>query len=82
MFFILNKQKIYSYLIAASTVVILFILSIFFSRTDIETMETTTNTETINTVNTLNQNNFNRSTNMTNKINNANNITDNTNIME
>ena len=41
MFFIFNKQKICSYLIAASTVVILFILSIFFINPNIEVMETT-----------------------------------------
>ena len=40
MFFIFNKQKIYSYLVAASTVVILFILSFFFINTDVKTMET------------------------------------------
>ena len=44
MFFIFNKQKIYSYAIAASTVVVLFILSFFFFFTDMEAQETSTNT--------------------------------------
>ena len=48
MFFIFNKQKIYSYAVAASTVVILFILSFFFINTDMETTETSTNA--INTI--------------------------------
>lgn len=43
MFFLFNKQKIYSYLIAASTVVILFILSFFLTNPEIETVETTSN---------------------------------------
>ena len=43
MFFIFNKQKIYSYAIAASTVVVLFILSFFFINTDMEIQETSTN---------------------------------------
>ena len=42
MFFVFNKQKIYSYLIAASTVVILFILSFYFSNSDMKTLETST----------------------------------------
>lgn len=40
MFFVLNKQKIYSYMVATSTVVILFILSFFFVNTDVKTIET------------------------------------------
>lgn len=43
MFFIFNKQKIYSYVIAASTVVVLFILSFFFINTDMEVTETSSN---------------------------------------
>lgn len=43
MFFIFNKQKIYSYLIAASTVVVLFVLSFYFTGTDLKTIETATN---------------------------------------
>lgn len=44
MFFVFNKQKIYSYAIAASTVVVLFILSFFFINTDMEDLETSANT--------------------------------------
>ncbi len=44
MFFIFNKQKIYSYLVATSTVVILFVLSFYFTNIDAETLETTTET--------------------------------------
>lgn len=40
MFFIFNKQKIFSYLVAASTVVILFILSLFFTTPEVKTIET------------------------------------------
>lgn len=38
-FYIFNKQKIYSYLIASSTVIILLAVSIFFTGNSIETME-------------------------------------------
>lgn len=44
MFFVFNKQKIYSYTIAASTVVVLFILSFFFLNTDMKATETSTDT--------------------------------------
>ena len=44
MFYIFNKQKIYSYVIAASTVVVLFVLSFFFINTDTKTKETSINT--------------------------------------
>ena len=47
MFFILNKQKIYSYLVAASTVVILFILSFYFTNTETKTLETSSNVENL-----------------------------------
>lgn len=39
MFFVFNKQKIYSYLVAASTVLILLVGSIFFMGSNVETME-------------------------------------------
>jgi len=39
MFFIFNKQKIYSYLVAASTVLELLVGSIFFMGSNVETME-------------------------------------------
>ena len=44
MFFIFNKQKIYSYLVAASTVIILFILSFYFTNIDTEALETASET--------------------------------------
>lgn len=44
MFFVFDKQKIYSYVVAASTVVILFILSFLFIKTDVDVQETSTNT--------------------------------------
>ena len=44
MFFVFNKQKIYSYLIAASTVVILFILSFYFTNSDMKTLEASSGT--------------------------------------
>lgn len=47
MFFIFNKQKIYSYIIAASTVVVLFILSFFFINTDMKVTQTSTNVTNI-----------------------------------
>lgn len=85
MFFIFNKQKIYSYLIAASTVVILFILSIFFAKTNVESVETVSNTTMTNSINNTKSN-----TTITNSINDINmnnidnfitNIITNTNIM-
>lgn len=39
MFYIFNKQKIYSYLIASSTVIILLAVSIFFTGNNMEAME-------------------------------------------
>ena len=54
MFFIFNKQKIYSYLIAASTVVILFIVSFFFAKTNMESVETVSNTTMTNSINNTN----------------------------
>ena len=43
MFFILGKQKIYSYVIAASTVVVLFVLSFFFIKTDTQDIQASSN---------------------------------------
>ncbi len=40
MFYVFNKQKICSYLIASSTVAILLAVSIFFTGSKIETKET------------------------------------------
>lgn len=39
MFFVFNKQKIYSYLVAASTVLVLLVGSIFFMGSNVKTME-------------------------------------------
>lgn len=39
MFYVFNKQKIYSYLVASGTVAVLLIGSIFFTGTNMETME-------------------------------------------
>lgn len=39
MFCVFNKQKIYSYLVAASTVAILLASSIFFTGANMKTME-------------------------------------------
>ncbi len=47
MFFIFNKQKIYSYLIATSTVVILLILSFFFTKSDMDVMQTSSPINTL-----------------------------------
>ena len=57
MFFIFNKEKIYSYIIAASTVVVLFVLSFFFINTDIKVKETSINvTNNINETNIIDKN--------------------------
>ena len=39
MFCVLNKQKIISYLVASSTVIILLAVSIFFTGNNVETMQ-------------------------------------------
>jgi len=43
MFYVFNKQKIYSYVIAASAAVVLFVLSFFLTKTDLKTIETAAN---------------------------------------
>lgn len=43
MFFLFNKEKIYSYIIASSTIVILFILSFLFINTDMKIVEVSSN---------------------------------------
>ena len=43
MFFIFDKQKIYSYLVAASTVAFLFIFAVFLNNDD-ETIQASANT--------------------------------------
>lgn len=39
MLFLFNKEKIYSYFIAASAVVVLFVLSFYFINTDMKILE-------------------------------------------
>ena len=43
MFFVLNKQKIYSYVVAAGTIAVLFLFSFFFIDSDMKIKETSTN---------------------------------------
>lgn len=58
MFYVLNKSKIYSYIIAVCTVVVLFVAATKFNEVMIgnETVETGTNTMFINKIegNTIN----------------------------
>ncbi len=54
MFCVINKQKIYSYLIASSMVMILLLGSIFFTNKNQNTMETWSETNTDNIVNSAN----------------------------
>lgn len=56
MFFIFNKQKINSYLVAASTVVILFILSFFLINADMKAIETSTDTSNLTPINSVETN--------------------------
>lgn len=44
MFWVFNKQKIYSYLVAASTVIILLVGSIIFMGNNMESMQASTGT--------------------------------------
>ena len=73
MFFVINKQKIYSYLIASSMVMILLLGSIFFTNKNQNTMETWSETNSNNMVNNANN------VSNTNNVNNVNNVS-NTNI--
>ena len=70
MFCVLNKQKIYSYLIASSMVMILLVASIFLTKENQNTMETWSETNTTT-------NNITNSVNNTNKVNIVNNVTTN-----
>lgn len=77
MFFVINKQKIYSYLIASSMVMILLLGSIFFTSKNQNTMETWYETNSNNMVNNANNaNNVNNVNNVNNtkKANNTNNV--------
>lgn len=55
MFIVFDKQKIYSYLIALSTVVVLFIFAFVITKEPIHVVETSTNIEENNNI--VNQNN-------------------------
>lgn len=68
MFFVINKQKIYSYLIASSMVMILLLGSIFFTSKNQNTMETWSETNSNNIVNNVvsNANNVNNTNNVSN----------------
>lgn len=59
MFCVINKQKIFSYLIASSMVMILLLGSIFFTNKNQNTMETWSETNTSNMVNSVNNTNNN-----------------------
>ena len=56
MFIVFNKQKIYSYLIALGTVVILFIFAIAITNQPNDILQTSTNVQDNNIV--INQNNI------------------------
>ena len=56
MFIVFDKQKIYSYLIALSTVVVLFIFAFVITKEPIHVVETSTNIEENNNI--VNQNNL------------------------
>lgn len=50
MFIVFNKQKIYSYLVALSTVVILFVIAFAVTNQEDSTLQTSTNAENSNIV--------------------------------
>lgn len=45
MFIVFNKQKIYSYLVALSTVVILFVIAFAVTNSSKDILQTSTNTQ-------------------------------------
>lgn len=45
MFIVFNKQKIYSYLVALSTVVILFVIAFAVTNSSKDVLQTSTNTQ-------------------------------------
>ena len=65
MFFVINKNKIYTYVITICMVVVLFVLSFAMITSDDETVVTSTNTT--NTTNATSTTNI---TNVTNTLNN------------
>lgn len=50
MFIVFNKQKIYSYLVAFSTVVILFVIGFAVTNEPLNTLQTSTNIEENSTI--------------------------------
>lgn len=50
MFIVFNKQKIYSYLVALSTVVILFVIAFAVTNSSKDVLQTSTNTQDGNNV--------------------------------
>lgn len=50
MFIVFNKQKIYSYLVALSTVVILFVIAFAVTNSSNDVLQTSTNTQDGNNV--------------------------------
>lgn len=68
MFIVFNKQKIYSYLVALSTVVILFVIAFAVTNQEDSTLQTSTNVENTNIV--------------TNQVNNINVNQENKNVMQ
>lgn len=58
MFIVFNKQKIYSYLVALSTVVVLFVIAFIATSGPNQTLQTSTNTEQVTNIeenNTVNE---------------------------
>ena len=53
MFYIFNKQKIYSYLVASTTIVILLAVSIFFSRDRNKSVETWASSDNNSLINNI-----------------------------
>ena len=50
MFIVFNKQKIYSYLVALSTVVILFVIAFAVTNSSNDVLQTSTNSQEENNV--------------------------------
>lgn len=58
MFIVFNKQKIYSYLVALSTVVVLFVIAFIATSSPNQALQTSTNTEQVTNIeenNTVNE---------------------------
>lgn len=70
MFLVFNKQKIYSYLVALSTVVVLFFVASLYSNKSEEIVQTVSNIKNESIENqTINQcNNVNETENKTNEV--------------